>query len=731
MIFADPTAPHTPWHEKTGLTAADMAANLAAARDEFAALTSREKNSAIWSDSFAAHRDAGFTPGRILKRTDGTTYEINAAQVAAIEARTAPRFRAEPKAPAPDPSRTPAAKFTLALDGDRIRWISDNIPASVSAWHDPEAPQIAGDALDIHDDISFRRAEIIQQAEMDFARDVTEETGAAVSPEQYAKMQKNRAKLRDMTNQLAARLASSGIMSHRADAAKAYAYWVHTGHLEELPAYRRICILPGVAASMRAPKLAALEFWLDRNEYARFWTFTTGERCPLRGPDGLEVRLKWLSRKISKLNHGLRAYGVEMVFRSTEFGGLEKKTHTAAARMEGGGLDWAEDGSPLFHPHAHCVVVAHFGYNPSRWQAATQFARSFWTRNGRRLHCDFGEIIGNARECCKYVTKPGDLLKLSADDLKTLFEITYRAKLCHPLGSLAREIRVREGFTATIEKTGVIAHRAAELDADLDDDGAVPDSAFVGNRQARTLRELAAKHGVPLAALVQQNPGIPADPDTRLDYGTRIIIFPGGRCLRRVRQGRRMVWVERLDHNKTGRETPDEKAQRESLEDAYAATEECRRLSAQEPIYTNPWEAVTSPDFIGPFPHVLTRAWQDTEARSTRSARIGCPTRVVARLMPAAGPTRIKEPRVIVMSMDGRAPDLAHVRAHPLVMSLWSETVEAWEAGSALDRYSVHTGTPTVHDPDAEAPPDPADAHFRAEREAFNASAAFAQGINF
>lgn len=734
------TKNHVPWHVRAGLTTDKLAANLAAIRAEGSG-TPTEKARTIWEHAYTSAARAGFDAGRVLlTRTEkeGETpraYVVDPRTVAAVELATAPRRSAladhtgPRKSPPLRSENEGLAEFTDGRIGF-VKYQSSEHAAAVG-YSDPfEAAQV-GDALDTHSAITQARAEIVRQAEMDFLADCTDETGAIVSPEKYEKMQKNRRKLVDMTEKIAVRLKASAIESKRPDAVKAFAYWVHTGHLDELPAYRRICILPSVAASMRAPKLAALEYWLERHEYARFWTFTTGDRCRLEGRDGLENRLKWLSRKLSKLNHALKTYGVEIVFRSVEFGSLEKKTHPASQRIEGGGLEWTEDGSPLFHPHAHCVVVAHFGYNPRRWQEVTQFVRDFWQRKGVRLHCDFGEIIGNARECCKYVTKPGDLLALRDSDLAKLFEITYRAKLCHPMGSLAREIRIREGFTVEIVAEGVTGHARAVADEALDDEAGVPDCEFVGRRQARTLRELAARHRVALADLVAQNPGLPADPDARLDYGTRVVIFPGGKCLRRVRKGRRMVWAERLDQNKTARETESEKREREAREDAFAATAECLRLAALGENHGSQWEDVNDPEFIGPWPMKLTDKALATDARCHVPGRTGCPTRVVARIMPAAGPRRVKEPRVIVMSMDGRRPDLSVVRSHPLVISLWSETVEAFHAGAALETYSVHTGTPTVHEPEWEAPPDPGEAYFEAECAAFNASVAFTDGINF
>lgn len=696
MNVRDFIGPRRPWHVAAGLTPADLAANLDALRAETAGLTKREKNSALWADSFDAARRHGFDvhPGQRIA-ADGTPHAVpSAGQIATAEVRTASRFRApDPHARVVRPINPSlyGLEYGLVFDGEKVRRAADcdDATAFISA---PDAGH--GPTLPVHSAVTAERRALVEQANFDFYADARAETGAGVSPEQYAKMQKRRGELRAMSRKLVSMLQEAGVEAERAEAAKLFVYWIHSKSFEELPAFRRICFIPEVAAAIRAPKLAALEFWLDRHPHARFWTFTTGRRCTL---DELEDRLDWLHRRISKLNHLLKRYGVEIVFRSAEFGTLEKHGQTVAEREEGGGLEFNAEGAPLFHPHAHCVVVAKFGFNVKKWQAACQVARDFWHRDGVRLHCDFGAIIGNARECVKYVTKPGDLLKLRPLDLARLFEITYRAKLCHPMGSLAREIREREGHTVEIENRG-------------------PE----GNaRQARTLAALAVKHGVSLDDLKARNPHLAEHPHRLLDFGTRVVIFPGGKCLRRVRQGRCMVWVERLDHNKLNRETEAEKAERHAREDALAAAMEAEQFERCAP---------SAPGAL------------DGRCPSMPSP-LGSTCRVMARIMPAAGPRRVKEPRVIVLSADGRV-DLAAVASHPLVISLWEETRNAWcegvedaaredMAAAVLDRYSVHTGTPTVHDPAETAPPDPLAAALEAERETFKASADLAAGINF
>jgi hypothetical protein len=52
-------------------------------------------------------------------------------------------------------------------------------------------------------------------------------------------------------------------------------------------------------------------------------------------------------------------------------------------------------------------------------------------------------------------------------------------------------------------------------------------------------------------------------------------------------------------------------------------------------------------------------------------------------------------------------------------------------ASAMLDRYSVHTGTPTVHGARESGPPDPVPAALEAERESWKARLALGEGINF
>jgi hypothetical protein len=453
-------------------------------------------------------------------------------------------------------------------------------------------------------------------AEKEFSDHCEAETGMQMSEAEFSKKKKADRLVRTQTAEIAERLKAAGVQSMRDDAFSMFVYWIHTRTVESLPSYRRICLLPYIAAMTRAPKLAALEYFLQGNPFCRFWTFTTGPRCILAD---IPARLDWGFSKLRELNKTLtRIWGVQIIFRTTEFGTLEgDDAGNRTAESGWGEITRDDQGRALFHPHFHCVVTNLRGYiRPEKWAKMIAYVNSFWSRNGKRVHWDAGKMIQNARECCKYVVKPGDVLKLSLDELRGFYEVTANRRLVRPMGLLAAEIRARK---------------------------------------------------------------------------------EAGRILRRKRVGSRLMWAETLNHNRLSVETEAEKAERKNLEDAYALTEECERLAMLEPA-AKPGGAIT----------------EAAQEIGKALLKPGCKneiTAVMARIGPAAGPTPFKEPRVLVMTNRAKLC-LQSVTAHPLVVRLWSNTVESWEAGRALgaSAISVHTGTLSgeefQHDlPDFDPPP--------------------------
>ncbi|MFT3870463.1 MAG: hypothetical protein QM715_18595 [Nibricoccus sp.] len=496
----------------------------------------------------------------------------------------------------PQPNRSHPPRFVggeLVHTADKVSLLGDADDSAFEEYRSPVVSQI--------------RQHEREEAEKDFLEFAQAETGMELSDEEYRKLRKKYRQTMEQSRAIAERLKGVGIDPYRHDEYGLYIWWLHSKTLEALPKYRRICLLPYIAAMTRAPKLAALEYFIQRHPYSRFWTFTTGRRCTV---NEIPERLDWLFYKLRELNKELSyRWGLQIVFRTTEFGtlegdeqgnrfeGVQIKMESVACgtveREEPGSIERNEKGEALYHPHAHCVIHCAGGYiKPDTWQRVIKFVHSYWHRDGEKIVWLADGVIRDARECCKYVTKPGDIVKLSDSELSAFYAVTANRRLVRPMGILADEIRARK---------------------------------------------------------------------------------ESGRILRRQRLGSRMQWAERLNHNRLDMQTPGEKEALENLQDAYALTEECKRLANLEP------------DIGG-------RLLSGSFAVNCRSVEV---TKVMARIGPAAGPTPFKEPRVIVMT-NRATPDMSAVTGHPLVFRLWAQTVAEWEAGrSASALIKVHTGTLT------------------------------------
>jgi hypothetical protein len=441
-------------------------------------------------------------------------------------------------------------------------------------------------------------AEHFARAEAEYLAHAESETGLPVDPKTWRKTKAERAIVRAQSKAIAAKLEESGRPAYRSDKMALWVYGIHSGSVEQLDQFRRICLIPSVAATVRAPKLAALEYYLDRNPFCRFWTFTSGTRCQLRN---LRSRVRYLHGRLNRLAKWLRKeWKIELVFRSTEFGTLEfekagEELTDVREAAHAGSVELDAEGQPLFHPHSHCVIRSLIGYRPpEEWKRLIRAVSAKW-----KHHWDAGKIIGKAREACKYVTKPGDLMRLEPAQLGELADQVSRLKLCQPLGALKREMAKRR-----------------------------------------------------------------ADKDT----------------LRRVRTPDGMVWKVVGDQN---RYLEAEAADREAIWELH----EAKKMAAET--------------------KAAAHAGKGSAPLRPQNGADFC--RVMARLSPGVGPAGIREPRVVV---GGTRFDLRAVRTHPLVEQLWSATVQAYLAGSAI---SVHTGTPTGPDGSAEADGPPLNLEFSAD----------------
>lgn len=269
---------------------------------------------------------------------------------------------------------------------------------------------------------------------------IKEQTGETLETEKLQKKRTEKATTLAQSHEIARRLSEQGISVYRSDAWRIGVYGVHSGEFEVMPSFANTCILPTQAAKLRAKYLNALQFFAERNPFLRFWTFTSGKRCRL---NKLRRRCQGLSRRISKLNGEafMQEAGIEIIFRSIEFGSLEFKTPGQYLKESLTGLlSRDEQGNLLLHPHAHCVVQLKNGpLEPEAWRELLRKVWRYWGHNW-----DEGKRIEDMREVCKYVTKPGEMLKLSSVELAELYRQTKRLKMVQPMGALAADMKQRE-----------------------------------------------------------------------------------------------------------------------------------------------------------------------------------------------------------------------------------------------------------------------------------------------
>lgn len=298
------------------------------------------------------------------------------------------------------------------------------------SWYDDTGyyagPEVAAE-------ISAEDRRFAMSAEGAFAALCKERTGDVMEEPELRKRARQSAELADMSRRIADKMAAAGFSPYRETPFELFRYYLHSRQLEKLTGFRRTCFIPSVGQAIRAPMVSALEYWLSRNPFARFWTFSTGPRTRL---SGVRDRVKWLHAKLNDLNAQpfMVDAGIRFIFRSTELGTPEGETADT-----GGEIERDADGV-WFHVHAHVVVELTRGYiPPKRWSAIVAKVGAFWP-----AWWGEGGAIRNARECCKYVTKPGEMLKLTGAELVALHERLTRLKLVQPMGSLAAEIRARE-----------------------------------------------------------------------------------------------------------------------------------------------------------------------------------------------------------------------------------------------------------------------------------------------
>lgn len=353
----------------------------------------------------------------------GKDHELTEAEVETMLARIAEDV-SRPQ-PTREPMKLPPGGFAATVDGRLVK-VADS----------DESPEF-------NDVDTFPTVREIAEAQDAFLAHCEDETGIVVDAGLKAKKDAERATLRAQSHAIAAKLQEAGVTAYRSDQWKIAVLGVHSGEIDILPQFRRIAFIPFVAAAIREPMVRALEYWLQRHPHDRFWTFTSGPRCRL---DQVRARLQDLHRRISALNAQpfMREAGVMIVFRASELGSIETKRELGA--LDGGEIDRDQDGTLWFHPHAHCLVHLTRGrLSRSAW---SKLLRQVWAHWGD--HWDDAGTIRTAREAVKYVTKPGQIAKLTAAETAALAAQLRRLKLIHPLGVLAAEMRHRKEQRLTL-----------------------------------------------------------------------------------------------------------------------------------------------------------------------------------------------------------------------------------------------------------------------------------------
>lgn len=346
--------------------------------------------------------------------------------------------------------RAELARESVLCSPDRHSWSSKIAPGNRTAVSNDGQVYHPGDSDEtptcpVSRTVGVRNKLLAQAV---FTRLLREQTGETIEIAKLETKRQERGRLLAQSHEVARRLLGKGINLYRSDAWHLATYNVQSGEIDELPKFARSCMLPTMAAQLRAPYINALDYFADRHPFLRFWTFTSGRRVKI---GQLRRRCEEMHRRLSKLNDAdfMKTAGVRIIFRSTEFGTPEFDDARQARREKDVGLlERDENGAVLLHPHAHCVVYLCNGPlpmatneqnpEPGTWEALLKDVWQWWGHNW-----DDGGCIQGMREVCKYVTKPKELLALTDNELAALYWQVKGLKLVQPMADLAEDMRRR------------------------------------------------------------------------------------------------------------------------------------------------------------------------------------------------------------------------------------------------------------------------------------------------
>lgn len=248
---------------------------------------------------------------------------------------------------------------------------------------------------------------------------VASESGREIPAEAFEKKKAERDLLMSQSKHIADMLESVGVKAY--GESKLTMVGLLSGIEEPMIDFRNIVFIPAVAKRKRTRVLGDLEYFIQNHPYSRMCVFTSGDRCPI---DSVADRIREVHRRISKLNAKpfMKAAGISIVFRATELGSLQRI-----------------DGNPTFHIHCHAIIHLGGRLKKEAWSLLLGKVREWW-----QFHFADARKVEMAREACKYVVKPGDLLELTGPELKALHTQLFKLHLVQSLGSLREQRKNRE-----------------------------------------------------------------------------------------------------------------------------------------------------------------------------------------------------------------------------------------------------------------------------------------------
>ena len=274
-------------------------------------------------------------------------------------------------------------------------------------------------------------------------------TGLSLDPAAWRDRCQASEKLHQQTEHLASLLEEAGIKAYQDTDITAIS--AVTGKIDQLDSFRPVRFLPAVAARERRPHLNALRYFLESDvaarRYTRYAVITYGE--PIQAHGQLRDAIADLTRRISKWSHEIRQkYDIEVLYRGLEY--------TRKYRDE-------NDEYPTYHLHANVLYWPHRQLRAAEWSEFLSYTKnkisSHWRDNGK---------IENVREIVKYVIKPDDLKDIEADEVKWLFEETFKTRVSTPMNSFkdfVSELEENRQKVVYVGKQGLkLVEKAKRLD---------------------------------------------------------------------------------------------------------------------------------------------------------------------------------------------------------------------------------------------------------------------------